>query len=125
MAAINPVWSPNGNLIVYGGPVAGRIQPLRAVRPDGTVVELPPIRVRYLGERYRFLPNGKGLVYMEGQLRRQDFALLDLATMKSRLLTHLDNPADMRTFDITPDGKQIVFDRLKENSDIVLIDLPK
>jgi hypothetical protein len=31
----------------------------------------------------------------------------------------------MLTFDITPDGKQIVFDRLRENSDIVLIDLPK
>ena len=29
----------------------------------------------------------------------------------------------MRTFDVTPDGKQIVFDRAKENSDIVLIDL--
>jgi len=31
----------------------------------------------------------------------------------------------MRTFDITPDGKQIVFDRLPYNSDIVVIDLPK
>jgi hypothetical protein len=30
----------------------------------------------------------------------------------------------MRTFDITPDGRSIVFDRLRENSDIVLIDLP-
>jgi hypothetical protein len=29
---------------------------------------------------------------------------------------HLGNPADMRTFDIAPDGKEIVFDRLKENS---------
>jgi hypothetical protein len=29
----------------------------------------------------------------------------------------------MRTFDVTPDGKRIVFDREKENSDIVLIDL--
>ena len=34
------------------------------------------------------------------------------------------NPGAMQTFDITPDGKQIVFDRLRENSDIVLIDLP-
>jgi hypothetical protein len=31
----------------------------------------------------------------------------------------------MRTFDITSDGKQIVFDRMRENSDVVLIDLPK
>jgi serine/threonine protein kinase/Tol biopolymer transport system component len=124
-AAFNPVWSPDGNMILYSGAAVRRTQPLRALRPDGTAVELPPIRVRYLGERYRFLPNGKGVVYMEGQQRRQDFALLDLATMKSRPLTHLDNPADMRTFDITPDGKEIVFDRLKENSDIVLIDLQK
>jgi hypothetical protein len=29
----------------------------------------------------------------------------------------------MRAFDITPDGKQIVFDRTRENSDILLIDL--
>ena len=31
----------------------------------------------------------------------------------------------MRTFDITPDGNRIVFDRLRENSDIVLIDLAR
>ena len=31
----------------------------------------------------------------------------------------------MRTCDISRDGKQIVIDRLRENSDIVLIDLPK
>jgi hypothetical protein len=31
----------------------------------------------------------------------------------------------LRTFDITPDGKRIVFDRSREDSDIVLIDLSK
>ena len=31
----------------------------------------------------------------------------------------------MNTFDITPDGKKIIFDRLRENSDLVLIDVPK
>jgi hypothetical protein len=31
----------------------------------------------------------------------------------------------MRTFDIAGDGKQIVFDRLRENSQVVMIDLPK
>ena len=29
----------------------------------------------------------------------------------------------MRTFDVTADGAAIVFDRMKENSDIVLIEL--
>ena len=31
----------------------------------------------------------------------------------------------MRHFDISPDGKRIIFDRLSDNSDIVLIDLPR
>ena len=54
----------------------------------------------------------------------QDFWLLDLRTMRSRRLTRLSNlAAAMRTFDIAPDGSRIVFDRLRENSDILLIDL--
>jgi hypothetical protein len=43
--------------------------------------------------------------------------------MRSRRLTRLSNPAVMRSFDITPDGSRLVFDRLRENSDILLIDL--
>ena len=62
---------------------------------------------------------------MQGPLGSQDFWLLDLATKRTRPLTHLANTARMRTFDVTPDGKQIVFDRLRNNSDIVLIDLPR
>jgi hypothetical protein len=31
----------------------------------------------------------------------------------------------VRAFDITPDGAHIVFDRLRENSDVVLIELPR
>jgi Tol biopolymer transport system component len=71
------------------------------------------------------MPDGKSLVYTQGVFRSQDFWILDLATKKSRPLTQLNNPAVMRTFDITPDGKQIIFDRLRDNSDIVLIELPK
>jgi hypothetical protein len=119
-------------LIVYAGPQVAQYVPLLAVRPDGTPVELPAIQLGLGGERYRFLPNGKSLVYMQAtrnpsmslgnrQLASQDFWLLDLATKKTSPLTRLNNVAPMRTFDITPDGKQIVFDRLGENSDIVLI----
>ncbi len=43
--------------------------------------------------------------------------------MKTRQLTKLNDRAAMRTFDITPDGTQIVFDRLRDHSAAVLIDL--
>jgi serine/threonine protein kinase/Tol biopolymer transport system component len=121
---LDPVWSPRGDLIVYCGTQVFTLTPLQAVRPDGTSVKLPEINVQRDGERVRFLPDGSGLIYMLGStLAGQDFWLLDLSTMASRRLTRLNNPATMRTFDITPDGGRIVFDRLHENSDILLIDL--
>ena len=61
---------------------------------------------------------------MQGVVRAQDFWLLDLSSMKTRQLTRLQQRDSMRTFDVTPDGKRIVFDRLRDNSDIVLIDIP-
>ena len=56
--------------------------------------------------------------------RLQDFWLLDLRTMSPRRLTRFKDLSTMRTFDITPDGKQIVFDRKQENASVVLINLP-
>jgi Tol biopolymer transport system component len=123
--AVNPVWSPDGNLIVYAGArVPGQLAPLLGVRPDGAPVKLPPVRVG--GGGHRFLPNGRGLVYLPRNSNQSpDFWLLDLATGNQRQLTRLSNQGTLGTFDIAPDGKQIVFDRSRENSDIVLIDLPR
>ncbi len=121
----NPVWSPDGSLIVYSGPNVFTLTPILAVRPDGSPVKTPDIRTYRDGEPLRFLPNSRSLVYMQGDGAApwQDFWILDMTTMKSRRLTRLTDRAAMRTFDITPDGKQIVFDRLRDNSAAVLIDL--
>jgi Tol biopolymer transport system component len=54
-----------------------------------------------------------------------DFWVVDFAAKTPRQVTRLSNQGAIGTFDITPDGKAIVFDRSRENSDIVLIDLPK
>ena len=122
--ALNPVWSPDGDLIVYAGAQVAESAPLLGVRPDGEAVEMPGIMVNRLGERARFLPDGSGLVYMSNSERDADFWLLDLDTMETRQLTRLEGAATMRTFDVTPDGQRIVFDRLRDDSDVVLIELP-
>jgi Tol biopolymer transport system component len=96
--------------------------PLLAIRPDGTPVRLPAIQLRRNGERLRFAPDGTALIYMQGELRAQNFWRLDLATMSTRQLTDFKQRDTMRTFDVTSDGKRIIFDRLRDNSDIVLID---
>jgi Tol biopolymer transport system component len=124
VVARNPVWSPDGSLIAFAGPNVFTLAPLLAVRPDGTPVKIPEIMTQRDGERVRFMPNGRGLIYMRAAEATpwQDFWLLDLRTMNTRRLTRLTDRATMRTFDITPDGRQIVFDRLRDNSAVILID---
>ena len=74
---------------------------------------------------YRFLPDGKGLVYLprihaRGLLAARSGDEEDSVSSRGSPIQ-----GTLRTFDITPDGSHIVFDRSRENSDIVLIDLPK
>jgi Tol biopolymer transport system component len=70
------------------------------------------------------LPDGTGIVFLP-RIHAIDFWLFDLATKGTRPLTHFSGQGTIRTFDITPDGESIVFDRSRQNSDIVLIDVPK
>jgi Tol biopolymer transport system component len=120
----DPVWSPDGRFILYSEALGSAVHRLRGVMPDKRPFPLPEIWVRYAGNRYRFLPDGKAVIVMQGDGWRQNFWMLNLRTVQMRQLTNLLPGFDMRSFDISPDGKQILFDRYRENSDIVLIDLP-
>jgi Tol biopolymer transport system component len=121
----NPVWSPDGRFIAYSGTSRGRSAPLKAVTPDGEPFPLPSLLVDRVSDSYRFLPGGRQLVVKLGGFRRQDFWLFDVTTGQRRQLTRLRPGESLYRFDVSPDGKRIVFERVRENSDVVLIELPR
>lgn len=49
-------------------------------------------------------------------------SLIDLETGAERPLTNFGRAFIFRDFDVSPDGREIVFDQVQENSDVVLID---
>jgi Tol biopolymer transport system component len=121
----NPVWSPDGRFILYSGTPRARSVPLRAVTPDGQPYPLPPLAVDRVGDSYRFLPGGRHVVVKLGGFRRQDFWSFDLATGQLRQLTRLRPGESLLRFDVSPDGRRVLFERVRENSDVVLIELPR
>jgi Tol biopolymer transport system component len=130
--AFDPVWSLAEDLIVYAGANVGGRATLLAVRPNGTLVELPPVQTvaSDISGRLRFLPDGSGVVFVKARVGVfvREFWLLDLTKGMTRQLAELSrntSQGEIRAFDITPDGKRIIFDRTSDNSDIVLIELPQ
>jgi Tol biopolymer transport system component len=121
----NPVWSPDGTFILYSGTPRARSVPLQAVTPNRRPFPLPPLMVDRVGDSYRFLPGGKHLVVKLGGFRRQDFWWFDLATGTRRPLTRLRPGESVHRFDVSPDGTRVLFERVRENSDVVLIELPR
>jgi len=119
----NPVWSPDGKFILYSGTSRARSAPLRAVTPEGRPYAVPALSVDRVGDSYRFLPDGR-LVVKLGGFRRQDFWLFDLRNGNRRQLTALQPGQSLQRFDVSPDGGRILFERVVENSDVVLIELP-
>jgi Tol biopolymer transport system component len=120
----HPVWSPDGSIVLYSEPLQAGTFMVRAVTPEGVRVPIPEIRVPYaMGAPYSFTRDGRGIVYLSEGFRRRNFFHVDLATGARRQLTEFPRGAVVQTFDLAADGDTIIFDRRRENSDIVLLDL--
>jgi serine/threonine protein kinase len=131
--SFNPVWSPDGRFIVYSEQHASGSFDIKTITPDGAPVAIPAMAS--LGKRfplavgtpYRFMPDGKSLVTLQGTAPNQNFFRLDLETGAQRQLTSFDltGGAVVQNFDISPDGTRIVFDRLRNHADLVLMTLAR
>jgi serine/threonine protein kinase len=114
--------APDGRSILYRvrqGPFCT----VKAVTPDGAPASLPDLRTGVGGsDAYRFIPGTRSLVALQGDVPVQNFWRLDLETGLRRQLTDFKPGLRIHSFDVSPDGKQILFDRWREDSDIVLIE---
>ena len=62
---------------------------------------------------------------LRGEIEHKNLWVIDLDTNTERQLTNFTPGFEIRDFDISPDGREIVVERVQEDSDIVLLDLPR
>lgn len=120
--SVDPAWSPDGGIVVFSGVDVGTTFPLKAVTAAGDPHRIPQLTLTRGARRVVFLPNGRSLVVMRGELRHKNLWAIDLDTGAERQLTNFAPGFDIRDFDIGPDGRDIVVEQVQEHSDIVLIE---
>jgi Tol biopolymer transport system component len=120
--SIDPVWSPDGKYFVYSGADVGMRFPLRAAGPDGRPYGMASIILTRGARRVAFARNSGSLVILRGEIAHKNFWLLDPKTGAERQLTDLPSNFAIGDFDVSPDGTQIVFDRVQDSSNIALIE---
>jgi Tol biopolymer transport system component len=64
-------------------------------------------------------------VVLRGEIQHKDLWLINLETGAERQLTHVASEFDIRDFDISPDGRDMVIERVQERSNVLLLDLPR
>ena len=122
--SLDPAWSRDGHFAVYSGPDIGAMLSVKAVAANGTAHALRPLTLTRGYRRLAFISEGRELVFLRGGMHRQDLWLVNLKTGAERQLTELGPEFDVRDFDISPDGRDVVLERVQERSEVVLLDLP-
>ena len=121
--SLDPIWSPSGRFLIYSGADVGTTFRVKAVTADGAPKALPDVILSRGARRMAFRGADDTLVLLRGDISHKEFWALDLQTGRGRQLTDLGREFAIGDFDVSPDGHEIVFDRAREESDIVLIDL--
>jgi Tol biopolymer transport system component len=121
--SIDPVWAPSGEFLVYSGADVGTTFSVKAVRANGARRDLPNLILTRGARRLAFLGED-ALVIMKGDISHKEFWVVDLQTGRERQLTNLGREFAVGDFDVSANGREIIFDRAREKSDIVLFDLP-
>jgi Tol biopolymer transport system component len=122
---VDPAWAPEGHFAVYSGPDIGTTFSVKAVAEDASAHTLRTLTLTRGARHLAFLPGGHALVLLRGEIDHKNLWLVDLETGAERQLTNLPGDFDIRDFDISPDGREIVLERVQARSDVELLDLPR
>jgi len=121
--SVDPVWSPDGRSVVYSGPDIGTTFSLKTVSSDGRPISMPNLVLTRGARRVRFLAQQpRQLVVMRGDIEHKDLWLVDLDTASEHQLTKLPADFNVREFDISRDGREVVLERSQQQSDVLLIE---
>ncbi len=123
--SVDPAWAPDGQFVVYSGPDIGTTFSVKAVAADASAHALPPLTLTRGARHIAFLPGGRSLVLLRGEIQHKNLWLINLDTGAERQLTNLTPDFNIRDFDISPDGHEVVLERVQDLSDIALLDLPR
>jgi Tol biopolymer transport system component len=122
--SVDPVWAPDGRFVVYSGPDIGTTFSVKAVTTEAAARPLPALTLTRGARHLAFLHGGRALVFLRGEIQHKDLWLIDTETGTEQQLTHFAPDFHIRDFDISPDGREVVLERVQERSDVVLLDLP-
>ncbi len=123
--SVDPAWSPDGRFVVYSGPDIGTTFSVKAVTAEAAPHLLPTLTLTRGARHVAILPGGRSLVLLRGEIQHKNLWLIDLETGTERQLTNLPSEFDIRDFDISPDGREVVLERVQERSNVVLLDIPR
>jgi Tol biopolymer transport system component len=122
--SVDPIWSPSGQFLVYSGADVGTNFSVNAVSADGMPRDFPTLILTRGARRLAFLGGDDALVMLKGDISHKEFWLVNLETGRERQLTNLGREFAIGDFDVSVDGREIIFDRAREESDIVVFALP-
>ncbi|PYR73349.1 MAG: hypothetical protein DMF86_20735 [Acidobacteria bacterium] len=118
----DPTWSPSAQFLVYSGADVGTNFSVKAVGADGTPRQSPNLVLTRGARRLAFLREDT-LIVLKGDVSHKEFWSIDLMTGREQQLTAFGRGFAIGDFDISRDRREIIFDRTREESDIVLFDL--
>jgi Tol biopolymer transport system component len=121
----DPAWTPDGRFLVYSGADIGTTFAVKAVTSEARPHPLPSFNLTRGARHLAFLSGGESLVVLRGEIQHKNLWLVDLKTGAERQLTNLPSDFDIRDFDVSPDGRDVVLERTQERSDIVMLDIPR